>query len=46
VEFKRRRAAFEQALRALGWTDGRGIELAYHWVESGTERFAPPRPSW
>ena len=39
VEFKRRRAAFEQALRTLGWTDGRSIELAYHWVESGTERF-------
>jgi len=39
AEFKRRRAAFERALARLGWTDGLNIELAYRWVESGTERF-------
>jgi putative tryptophan/tyrosine transport system substrate-binding protein len=39
AEFKRRRAAFERTLARLGWTDGLNIELAYRWVESGTERF-------
>jgi len=39
AEFKRRRAAFERTLRGLGWTEGRDVELAYRWVESGTERF-------
>ncbi|MFL5071170.1 MAG: ABC transporter substrate-binding protein [Xanthobacteraceae bacterium] len=39
AEFKSRRAAFERALARLGWTDGLNIELAYRWVESGTERF-------
>jgi putative ABC transport system substrate-binding protein len=39
AEFKRRRAAFERTLRGLGWTDAVNVELAYRWVESGTERF-------
>src|SRR5262245_11583838 len=30
-ESKTRRAAFEQALKALGWTDGRNIRIAYRW---------------
>jgi len=39
VESKRRRTNFERKLQGLGWTDGRNVDFAYRWVESGIERF-------
>jgi putative tryptophan/tyrosine transport system substrate-binding protein len=39
VESKRRRTNFERRLQGLGWTDGRNVDFAYRWVESGIERF-------
>jgi putative tryptophan/tyrosine transport system substrate-binding protein len=39
AESKRRRTNFEGKLQALGWTDGRNVDFAYRWVESGIERF-------
>ena len=32
VEIVKRRAAFEQALAALGWTKGGTIAIDYHWI--------------
>jgi hypothetical protein len=39
AESKRRRTNFERKLQGLGWTDGRNVDFAYRWVESGIERF-------
>jgi putative tryptophan/tyrosine transport system substrate-binding protein len=39
AESTRRRTNFERKLQALGWTDGRNVDFAYRWVESGIERF-------
>jgi ABC-type uncharacterized transport system substrate-binding protein len=39
AESKRRRTNFERKLQGLGWTDGRNVDFAYRWVESGIEHF-------
>jgi putative tryptophan/tyrosine transport system substrate-binding protein len=36
VEIVKRRAAFEQALAALGWTKGGTIAIDYHWIANDT----------
>src|SRR3954453_9119347 len=42
-----RRAAFEQALKDLGWTNGSNLRIGYRWAQNDPElirKFAPSGP--
>jgi putative tryptophan/tyrosine transport system substrate-binding protein len=43
VIWKENLAAFKNRLKALGWIDGRTVELEIRWVEGHSERYSESR---
>ena len=39
LESQKRKAAFEQGLQELGWTDGRNVQIEYRWGAGDADRF-------
>jgi putative ABC transport system substrate-binding protein len=41
-----RLAAFREAIRKLGWTEGRNLRIDYHWAATDLDRIRAKPRSW